>query len=131
MTEKIEKFVLTVMPDVCDANNKDPKAEELLKVMKTYGKVERYEDVIDAVTAEYQEALGNIRAQLLAIKDQDLTPEEMLWVSFIRARMTAAEEASQVKITALEKVIKDIRDKYKKRIAQFAALVEEDDAEYQ
>ena len=127
MTEKIEKHVLTVMPDVCDANGKDPKAAELLAVMKTYGKVEPYEDVIDRVTEEYQEALGNIRAQLTAIKDQELTPEEMLWLSFIRARMTAAGEVYQSKINALEQVIRDIRDKYKKRIAQFAALVEEDD----
>ena len=129
MTEKIEKYVLTVMPDVCDANGKDPKATELLEKMKLYGKVEPYEKVMESVVAEYQEALGNLRAQNAAIKEQELTDDELLWLNFIRARKAANGEVYQARITELEQVILDISGKYKKRLAQFAAIIEQDNEE--
>ena len=115
------------MPDVCEKNGKDPLATELLNRMATYGKVEPYEKVIDVVTAEYQEALGNTRAQLIAIKEQELTEDEIVFLNFYRERKAELGAAFGAEITELKQMLKDIRDKYKKRLTQISALVDDEE----
>ncbi len=114
------------MPDVCKDNGKDPEATELLRKMETYGKVEPLQKVIDAVMVEYQESLGNALRQLEAIQELALTEDEIELLNFDRKRKAELGKNYQQRINELEQLIKDIGEKYKHRLAQISALIDED-----
>ncbi len=124
--QEIKKYVLTVLPDVCKDNGKDPEATELLRKMETYGKVEPLQKVIDAVMVEYQESLGNALRQLEAIQELALTEDEIVLLNVYRNLKSDLDKEHQARISALEQLIKDIGEKYKRRLAQISALIDED-----
>ena len=80
----MKKYVFTIKDDVCVANGKDVEATELLTKMRFWGEVEDYDQAISAVKAEYQTTVDNLSAQLTAIKDQELTDDEMRMVMAYR-----------------------------------------------
>lgn len=73
----MKKYVFTIKDDVCIVNGKDVEATELLAKMRLWGEVEDYDRAISAVKAEYQDTVDNLTTQLTAIKDQELTADEM------------------------------------------------------
>lgn len=80
----MRKLVFTIKDDICAKNNKPVDAVELIKVMNSYGLVEEYDNVLRVEKAEYQKTIDSLNAQLLAIKDQNLTTDEMNLVSAYR-----------------------------------------------
>ena len=103
----MKKYVFTIKDDVCAANGKDVEATELLQKMKLWGDVEDYEKAIAAVRAEYQVTIDNLKAQNDAIKDQELTDDEIALLNSYRACKKATGDAYQARINALEKHIED------------------------
>ena len=119
----MKQYVLTVMEDVCDANGKDVEATELLQKMKLYGKVETLEDVVAAIRREYQTMLDNLTAHLNAIREQELTEDEIVFLNFYRERKIVLGEAYLARIATLEKQLDEISTGYQKKIAQISALL--------
>lgn len=81
----MKKYVFTIKDDVCIANGKDVEATELREKMKLWGDVEDYDRAIASVKAEYQAIIDSLNAQLNAIRDQDLSVDEMRMVEAYRA----------------------------------------------
>lgn len=121
----IAKYMLTVKPDVCIANGKDPAATELLEKMKPYGEVTPFEKVEAAIRAEYQATIDSLTKQLQAIHNQELTEDEIIFLNFYRQRKEANAEVYQRKIAAQDAVIEDMRVSSLKRAEQLAALAEQ------
>lgn len=121
----MKKFVFTIMDDVCAANCKDVEATELLEKMKLWGTVEPFEAVLSGNNAEFQKVIDNLTAQLTAIKEQELTDDEILFLNFYRERKVALGVVYQNRIDGLEKQLEEIAEGYKKKIAQIRELLPE------
>ena len=77
----MEAKVFTLMEDVCAANGKtDAQKNDLFKVLTTYGTVEDLEAVVAKERAKYQAVIDNLTRQYEAIKDQELTDDEIKMV---------------------------------------------------
>ena len=119
----MKKYVFTIKDDVCAANGKDLEATELIAKMKLWGDVEDYEKAISSVRAEYQASLDNLNAQLTAIKEQELTEDEISLLNAYRACKTRNADRFQVRIDALELQLDDIRSENQKRLEQIAQIL--------
>lgn len=86
----MQKFVFTVKDDVCTANGKDVNATRILEVMRKYGTVEAYDAVVAGLKKEYQAVVDNVVAQNEAIKEQNLTADEIAMVNAYRAQRAVA-----------------------------------------
>ena len=121
----VAKYLLTVMPDVCVANGKDPAATELLNKMRTYGEVIPFEKAEEKIRAEYQGVIDNLTRQYQAIAAQELTQDEIIFLNTYRECKSANGEAYEKRIAALEQCLEDVRIASKKRAEQIAQLVAE------
>ena len=121
---EVKKYVLTVMPDVAVANGKDPAATELLEKMALYGKVTPLDSEVAAMRAEYQTSFDNLMKQFLAIKDQALTEDEILWLNFIRERKAANGKVYETRIATLETKIAEAIETAEKKAAQLRAILD-------
>ena len=121
----MKKYVFTIKDDVCIANGKDIEATELLAKMRLWGEVEDYDKAISAVKAEYQTTVDNVTAQYNAIKDRELTDDDIVWLNFIRERKAIETECFVKQIAARDKVIDDVRADSAKRAEQLAIFAEQ------
>lgn len=119
----MKKFVFTIKDDVCAANGKDTEATELLAKMKLWGDVEDYEHALVAVRAEYQAVIDNLNAQLAAIKDQELTDDEIVLLNAYRGCKQSTGNVFQTRIAALENELAELIAGYQKKIAQVNELL--------
>ena len=83
------KYVFTVREDICAQNSKDVNATDLLSVMKHYGTVEVYDQVRASEKAEFQANINSLTAQLDALKDQNLTADEIKLIKAYREQKTS------------------------------------------
>lgn len=111
----MKKYVFTIKDDVCAANGKDVEGTELLAKMKLWGDVEDYEVAVAAIRAEYETTIKNLTAQLTAIKDQELTNDEISLLNAYRTCKKATGDLYQARIAALEgeleKTVADFQQK--------------------
>lgn len=121
----MKKVVLTVKEDVCAVNCKDPAATELIEKMKLWGDVTDFDDEVKAVKAEYQRSLDNLAAQVNAIKEQELTTDEIVLLNAYRDCKTVTGDAYLKRIAGLEQCLEEVRVASKKRAEQIAQLVQE------
>lgn len=105
----MKKLVLTIKDDVCLANNKDVNATRLIEVAGTYGTVEDFDTVVAAVRAEYQATLDNVVAQNEAIKQQNLTEEEIAMVNAYRTQRAKAIKVYEDKCETLENTLVTVK----------------------
>ena len=119
----MKKYVFTIKDDVCAANGKDVEATELLAKMKLWGDVEDYDRAVAAVRAEYQATIDGLNAQLSAIKDQELTADEIRLIIFYRELKAANDKVHLERIGALEKKLEDDAADYQKKAAQITELL--------
>ena len=115
----MKQFVFTMLDDVCTENNKtEAQKQEVLKVLTHYGSVEDFDTVLAGERAKYQTVIDNQTKQIEAIKDQDLTADEMAMVKAYRiaisgvvAQHKAAEDECRKTIATLESTLTQFKNK--------------------
>ena len=115
----MKQFVFTMLDDVCTLNNKtEAQKQEVLKVLTHYGKVEDFDTVLASERAKYQEVIDNQTKQIEAIKEQDLTQDEMAMVKAYRiaisgvvAQHKAVEDECRKTIAPLEDTLTQFKNR--------------------
>lgn len=115
----MKQFVFTMLDDVCTENNKtEAQKQEVLKVLTHYGSVEDFDTVLASERAKYQTVIDNQTKQIEAIKDQDLTADEMAMVKAYRiaisgvvAQHRAVEAECRKTIETLESTLTQFKNK--------------------
>lgn len=121
----MKKVVLTIKDDVCAKNGKDVNATELLTVMSHYGTVESYDSVVAKDKAEYQATIDNLNAQLNAIKEQELTVDEIKMVKAYRENKSAVVAEYVAEAETYKSQLNAIKTEHEQRVARLKALLEE------
>lgn len=119
----MKKLVFTIKDDVCTANAKDVNAVRLLDVMKTYGTVEDYDAHLASVRAEYQRTLDNVVAQNEAIKQQNLSEEEIAMVNAYRTQRAKAVKVYIDENAKLNKTLEDIKTEHERTITLISDII--------
>ena len=120
----MKKVVLTIKDDVCAKNGKDANATELLTVMSHYGTVESYDAVVAKDKAEYQATIDNLNAQLTAIKEQELTVDEIKMVKAYRENKSAVVADCEKKLNAMAETLRLGNEKLAQAKAVISAQLE-------
>lgn len=120
----MKKYVLTIDEATCSKNNKDVNAKELLNVMGHYGTVENYETVEARVVAEHQKVNAELHAQLNAIKDQELTVDEIKMVKAYRENKSAVVADCEKKLNAMAETLRLGNEKLAQAKAVISAQLE-------
>lgn len=123
----MREYVLTIREDVCDANHKDVEATNLLETMKLWGDVKPLDTVLACVRTEYQGIIDNLTNKIDAISDQELTADELQLLNAYRACKKAEAAKYLERIDTLEKNIVDTRTTFKKKIAAFNEILNQED----
>lgn len=115
----MKTYVFTVKDDICNQHGKtEQNKQELLKVLTHYGTIEDYDAVIAIERAKYQAVIDNQTKQIEAIKDQELTADEISMVKAYRAakqgvvsQHKAVEEECRQTIAKLEETLSQFKTK--------------------
>lgn len=119
----MKKFVLTIKDDVCLQNGKDVNATELLKVMRTYGAVVDFDTEVAQIKAEYQKTLDNVVAQNEAIKQQNLSEEEIAMVNAYRTQRAKAVKVYIDENAKLTKTLEDVKTEHARTIELISNVI--------
>jgi hypothetical protein len=120
----MKKYVFTMKEDVCEAHGKDAaKQSELLAVMAHYGTVEDYERVIAPVQAEYQGVVDNLTAQITAIKEQELTLDEIKIVKAYRENKAAVVTEYIAEADKYKTQLEAVKNENEQRVAKLKAIL--------
>lgn len=120
----MEKYVLTIDEATCSKYNKDVNATELLSVMEHYGTVENYQTVEARVLAEYQKVNADLHAQLNAIKEQELTVDEIEMIRAYRKNKQAVVADCEAKLKAMAETLRLGNEKLAQAKAVISAQLE-------
>lgn len=115
----MKQFVFTMKDDVCTQHNKtEAQKQEVLKVLTHYGSVEDFDAVLSTERAKYQEVIDNQTKQIEAIKEQELTQDEMAMVRAYRiaisgvvAEHKAVEADCRKTIATLEETLSQFKNR--------------------
>jgi hypothetical protein len=119
----MKKLVFTIKDDVCLANGKDVNATQLIEVAKKYGTVEDFDTVVAAVRAEYQATLDNVVAQNEAIKQQNLSDEEIAMVNTYREQRAKAVKVYEDKVVELEGTLENVKVEHERTIELISNVI--------
>lgn len=117
------KVVLTVQDDVCVKNGKDVNATELLKIMATYGKVERYDDCVAKDKAEYEGTIKNLIAQNEAISDRIATDDEFEVLKALRGFREKSVKVYVEENAKLTKTLDEVKTEHERTIEIIANVI--------
>lgn len=115
----MKQYVFTMKDDICNANGKtEAQRADVLKVLTHYGTVEEYDQVVASERAKYQLVIDNQTKQIEAIKDQELTDDEISMVKAYRmaksgvvAKHEAVEQECRATIHKLEETLNSFKSK--------------------
>ena len=116
-------FVLTINPDVCKANGKDVNAVELLKVMSTYGKVEKLTDVIARETAPLKQTVDNLVKQIDDIEENKLDEFDMTILRASRQAKKKELDGKDIQIAELTQKFNDVVEFHEKKHQELTDFV--------
>lgn len=102
----MKKVVLTIKEDVCQKNGKDVNATDLLNVMAHYGTVEDFDTALAKEKSESQATIDGLNAQLNAIKEQELTVDEIKMVKAYRENKMAVVSDCEKKLNAMAETLR-------------------------
>ena len=119
----MKKYVFTIRDDVCTANGKDVEATELLAKMKLWGEVEDYDRAIAAVKAEYQATVDNLTTQITAIKEQELTVDEMRMVVAYRENKAEVVSRYIAEAESYKNELAGIKTEFERKISTLKAVL--------
>ena len=115
----MKQFVFTMQDDVCNAHNKTEfQKQEILKKLVEYGTLEDFDTVLASERAKYQQVIDNQTKQIEAIKEQELTQDEMAMVKAYRiaisgvvAQHKAVEDECRKTIATLEDTLTQFKNR--------------------
>lgn len=119
----MKKVVLTIKDDVCARNGKDVNATELLTVMSHYGTVEDFETATAKEKAEYQATIDNLSSQLNAIKEQELTADEIKMVKSYRENKSSVVSAYVAEAEQYKIQLEAVKTEHEQRVAKLKAIL--------
>lgn len=120
----MKQYVFTMKDDVCTLNGKtDAQKEEVLKVLTHYGTVEDYDNVVANERAKYQSVIDNQTKQIEAIKEQDLTVDEMKIVKIYRECKQSNDAQHLARINELVCQLETVKTENDRRNAQIKAIL--------
>lgn len=119
----MKKVVLTIKDDVCARNGKDVNATELLTVMSHYGTVEDFETATAKEKAEYQATIDNLSSQLNAIKEQELTADEIKMVESYRENKSSVVSAYVAEAEQYKIQLEAVKTEHEQRVAKLKAIL--------
>ena len=119
----MKKVVLTIREDVCAKHNKDVNATELLGVMSHYGTVEDYDTALAKNNAEYQSNIESLNAQLNAIKEQELTVDEIKMVKSYRENKSSVVSAYVAEAEQYKSQLQAVKNEHEQRVAKLKAIL--------
>ena len=129
----MKDIVIHVREDVCAKYQRDPEATKLIEIAKEFGSVEtldsaiaaereKHQTVVKNLEAQYAGTIKSFEAQIEAIKEQKVTPEE---IEILRAvRKKTAIEAAQYEeaIKLRDDNLKTVVAENENRVAQLRTL---------
>ena len=122
----MRQFVFTIKDDVCAAHGKDAACqEELLRVMTHYGSVDDFDAVVTNLKADWQNSLDNLNQQLTAIRDQELTADEMKVVKNYREQKAVVAQQYKTTIANYEQQLQAVKTENEQRVAKLKAILGE------
>jgi DNA phosphorothioation-dependent restriction protein DptG len=119
----MRKVVLSIKEDTCQENGKDVNATELLKVMSHYGTVESFESAVAKEKAESQSIIDGLTKQLNAIKEQELTEDEMRVVKHYREVKATVVSGYTVEIEKYKGQLQAVKSEHEQRVAKLKAIL--------
>lgn len=122
----MEAKVFTLKEDVCAANGKtDAQKNDLFKVLTTYGTVEDLDAVVAKERAKYQGVIDNLTRQYEAIKDQELTDDEIKMVYAYREGKASVVAEYVEKAEAYATQLKEVKREYENRVAKIKLALDD------
>lgn len=118
-----KKFVFTIQEDICLRNDKPVDAVELLKVMSSYGTVVSYDEAISVVKAEDQKIIDGLTAQVTAIKDLNLTEDEIFLVNAYRSLKAEKERKLIAENEMLSNKLQEAQEIFSSTMGKIQAIV--------
>lgn len=119
----MRKILFTVLENVCAENGKPYDAIDLLNAMKKYGTVENYEDVRRVEAAESQKVIDGLTSQLTAIKDQNLTNDEICLVNAYRTCKAENERVLKAEKELLAKKLTETQEVFATTMGKIKDIV--------
>lgn len=119
----MKKVVLTIKEDVCERNGKDVNATELLSVMAHYGSVEDYDTATAKERTEYQATIDSLSAQIVSIKEQELTVDEIKMVKAYRENKATVVNAYVVEAENYKAQLQAVKSEHEQRVAKLKAIL--------
>lgn len=118
-----KKFVFTIQEDICLKNDKPVDAVELLKVMSSYGTVVTYDEAISVIKAEDQKIIDGLTAQVTAIKDLNLTEDEVFLVNAYRSLKAEKERKLIAENEMLSNKLQEAQEIFSSTMGKIQAIV--------
>ena len=118
----MKTFVVTVMDDVCAKNNRDPEATSLIEAARTFGKVETLDAVMAAERTKYEGIIRNLREQLDATAESNVTEAELEVLRAIRKKASVEAVGYEQTIAERDAQLQAIRQESENRAAQIKAI---------
>lgn len=120
----MKKYVFTMKEDVCEANQKTADQQiKILDKLREYGTVEDYDKVIAPVQAEYQGVVDNLTTQLNAIKEQELTVDEIKIVKAYRENKSAVVSEYIAEADKYKSQLEAVKTENEQRVAKLKAIL--------
>ena len=119
----MKKVVLTIKEDVCERNGKDVNATELLAVMALYGTVVVFDTATAKEKSEYQTTIDSLSAQINAIKEQELTVDEIKMVKAYRENKTSVVSAYVAEAENYKSQLQAVKNEHEQRVAKLKAIL--------
>ena len=122
----MKQYVFTMKDDVCSQNGKTEEQKNgILTKLAEYGSVEDYDNVVAHERARYQQVIDNQTRQIEAIKEQELTLDELKIVKVYRECKQSNDAQHITRINELVGQLEKVTDEHAKRNAQIKALLGE------
>ena len=122
MESTLRSIVIHIDPNVCVQNNRDPNATKLIEIAKTFGQVEPLDSALAAERAKSQKTINGLIAQNEAIKEKQVTDDELEFLRFLRAQKQKDAKQYQAEITKRDEQLEAVRVENENRAAAIKAL---------
>jgi chromatin segregation and condensation protein Rec8/ScpA/Scc1 (kleisin family) len=120
----MKQYVFTMKDDVCSQNGKTEEQKNgIFSKLAEYGTVEDFDSVLAQERAKYQQVIDNQTKQIEAIKEQELTLDEMKVVKVYRECKQTNDAQHLARINELVGQLETVKTENDRRNAQIKAIL--------